>query len=275
MTKIAFQGVLGAYSEAAIMALYPSAKPVPCTTFVDAFAAVRFGTADLAMIPVENLIAGRVADVHTLLPASGLKIIGEHFQPIIHHLLAIPGTKLGEIRKVISHVQGLSQCRRFLEANKIQAEIFADTAGAAQEVAKLKDKSIAAIASMKAGQVYGLESLAQNIADVPKNVTRFLVLAQKENMPKREIPCLTTLVYTVRSVPAALYKTLGGFATNGVNLTRIESYLAEGNFMSATFSIDVEGHPESEAMKTAVDELKFFAHNVQFLGTYPKAESRI
>lgn len=271
---IAFQGVPGAYSEAATRALYPAARTLPCPTFEDAFGSVRTGDADLAMIPVENLIAGRVADVHALLPDSGLSIIGEHFQPIEHHLLALPGSHLADIKLVISHIQGLSQCRQFLAQHQIASEVFGDTAGAAEEVAKRGDKTLAAIASARAGEIYGLQSIAANIADHPQNMTRFLVLALEAITPPLDIPAMTSLIFTSRSVPAALYKALGGFATNGINLTKIESYVSDEDFTSAKFYIDVEAHRESAAMKNALEELAFFAPQIQILGTYPQAAWR-
>lgn len=271
---IAYQGMPGAYSEAAALTYFPNAKTIPCTTFFEAFESTKTGQSELSMIPIENLIAGRVADVHTLLPTSQLYIIAEHFQPITHHLLGLPGSQLSDITQVISHIQGISQCRQFLTQNKIHASVVGDTAGAAQEVAQKGDMSLAAIASARAGELYGLKSLASNIADIPKNMTRFLVLSREQMIPPLSVPCITTLVFTVRSVPAALYKALGGFATNGINLSRIESYLAEANFTSTTFSIDVEGHPQSDAMKHALEELHFFAQNIQFLGTYPQDQRR-
>ena len=278
MVKIAFQGAFGANSDMACRAVFPDCETLPCFGFEDAFAAVREGKADLAMIPVENSVAGRVADVHHLLPEGGLHIIGEHYQPIQHHLLAIKGAKLEYIKRVESHVQALAQCRKWIRSHNIQPVIHADTAGAAEEVSQRGDKTVAAIASDLAGKIYGLESLATNIADIdgkegsPENTTRFLVLSRTAKTMPPESACVTTLVFRVRSVPAALYKALGGFATNGVNITKLESYLVGGSFTAAQFYIDVEGHPQSPGLRLALEELHFFAHEVKILGTYPRRQ---
>jgi prephenate dehydratase len=274
MTKIAFQGAFGANSDMACRTVFPEAETLPCFSFEDAFAAVRDGNAQLAMIPVENSVAGRVADVHHLLPEGGLHIIGEHFQPIRHHLLAVKGAKLSDITRVESHVQALAQCRKWLRAHNIQPVIHADTAGAAAEISERGDKTIAAIASDLAGNIYGLESLATDIADSggkngPQNTTRFLILAPKAKEMPPELACITSLIFSVRSVPAALYKTLGGFATNGVNITKLESYLVGGSFVAAQFYLDVEGHPQQMGLRLALEELAFFAHEFKILGTYP------
>jgi len=272
--KISFQGAFGANSDMACRVVYPDCETVPCFGFEDAFAAVREGRADLAMIAVENSLAGRVADVHHLLPQGGLSIIGEHYQPINHHLLAVKGAKLSEIKRVESHVQALAQCRIYLREHNMQAVIHADTAGAAEDIAKRGDKTVAAIASDLAGKIYGLESLATDIADSQRqggkqNTTRFLIMSKTPHIPSPQTPCITTLVFRVRSVPAALYKTLGGFATNGIDITKLESYLVDGNFTAAQFYIDVEGHPDTEKLGLALKELSFFAHEVKILGTYP------
>jgi len=269
MTKIAFQGAFGANSDMACRAVFQNCLTLPCFSFDDAFTAVREGSADLAMIPIENSVAGRVADVHHLLPQGELYIIGEHYQPIAHHLLALKGAKLEDIKRVESHVQALAQCRKWLKSRGIQAVIHADTAGAAEDVSKRGDKTVAAIASDLAGEIYGLESLATNIADGPQNTTRFLILARQPHEPPPNIDCVTSLVFRVRSVPAALYKALGGFATNGVNITKLESYLVDGSFTAAQFYIDVEGHPKTTSLHLALEELAFFAHEVKILGTYP------
>jgi prephenate dehydratase len=271
MTKtIAFQGVAGAYSDLACRAVFPDDKTLPCLSFEDAFAAAQEGRADLAMIPIENSIAGRVADVHHLLPEGGLTIIGEHYQPVVHHLLALTGAKLGDIREAHSHVQALAQCRAFLREKNIKPVVTHDTAGAAAEIARLGDKTVAAIASELAGKMYGLQSLAADIANLRNNTTRFLILSREAK--KREAdanPCVTTLVFRVRSVPAALYKALGGFATNGVNITKLESYLVNGSFTAAQFYLDAEGHPDDVSFRHALEELAFFAHEVKILGSYP------
>jgi prephenate dehydratase len=253
----------------ACRAVFPDCETVPCFGFEEAFAAVREGNADLAMIAVENSVAGRVADVHHLLPEGGLHIIGEHYQPIKHHLLALKGAKLQDITRVESHVQALAQCRKWLRANDIQPIVHADTAGAASDISRRGDKTVAAIASDLAGKIYGLESLATDIADGPKNTTRFLILAREAKEPAPETDCVTTLVFRVRSVPAALYKTMGGFATNGVNITKLESYLVDGSFTAAQFYVDAEGHPKSTPLRLALEELAFFAQEVKILGVYP------
>ena len=266
---IAFQGALGAYSDLACRAVFPNDETYPCESFEDAFAAVREGKADLAMIAIENSVAGRVADVHHLLPEGGLHIVGEHYQPIEHHLLALPNATLNDIKKAYSHVHALPQCRRWLKKQNIEPVNRPDTAGSAEEVAKLGDKSIAAIASELAGKIYGLKSLATNIADAKDNTTRFLILSPTPQRPvPHTAPCITTLVFRVRSVPAALYKALGGFATNSVNITKIESYFVDGNFTAAQFHVDVEGHPDEPPLKRALEELTFFADEARILGVY-------
>jgi len=271
---IAFQGRPGAYSDLACHAVFPNWDTLPCQSFEDAFAAVREGRANLAMMPVENSTVGRVADIHHLLPHGGLHIIGEHYQPVEHHLLALPGTKLSDIKFAHSHVQALSQCRNFLRKNNITPMIKGDTAGSAAELKNLNDKSVAAIASHLAGKIYGLESLSGNIADQAGNTTRFLIMSgqaqtapRSKNMGKGEI--MTTLVFRVRSVPASLYKALGGFATNGINITKLESYMVDNKFTAAQFYADMEGHPEDASMQLALEELAFFADEIKILGVYP------
>jgi prephenate dehydratase len=267
---IAFQGAPGAYSDLACRAVHPDFETVPCMAFEDVFSAVRDGRAELAMIPIENSVAGRVADVHHLLPEGGLHIVAEHYQPIVHHLLALPNAKLADIKRVESHVQALAQCRKWLREHNIQAVIRADTAGSAEDVAKQGDISVAAIASELAGKIYGLQSLASNIADGPQNTTRFIIVSREAQRPlPNEAPCVTTLIFRVRSVPAALYKALGGFASNGINITKLESYLVDGNFTAAQFYLDVEGHPEETPLKLALEELNFFASEARILGVYP------
>ncbi len=267
---IAFQGELGAYGHLACKAAFPAMTPLPCAAFEDAFAAVADGRARLALIPIENSIAGRVADIHHLMPASKLHIIGEHFQPVNHHLLALPGATLADIRTVKSHVHALGQCRAFLRAHNIQPVVAADTAGSAAEVAQRQDKSLAAIASELAGEIYGLASLAANIEDADHNTTRFLVMSRQAVEPKpHSQPCITTFVFRVRNVPAALYKAMGGFATNGVNMTKLESYQVGGHFTATQFYVDVEGHPEETNLRLALEELEFFSREVRILGVYP------
>ena len=266
--KIAFQGAFGANSDMACRAVFPGRETLPCFGFEDAFVAVREGLAELGMIAVENSVAGRVADVHHLLPEGGLYIIGEHYQPIQHHLLAVKGARLEDITRVESHVQALAQCRKWLRSKNIQPIIHADTAGAAADISKRGDKTIAAIASDLAGKIYGLESLATDIADGAKNTTRFLILAREAQEQPQELDCITTLVFRMRSVPAALYKALGGFATNGINITKIESYLIDGSFTAAQFYLDVEGNPKNTPLRLALEELAYFAHEIKILGTY-------
>jgi len=266
--KIAFQGALGAYSDLACRAVFPDYETVPCVAFEDAFAAVHEGHADIAMLPVENSIAGRVADIHHLLPKGGLHIVGEHYQPVVHHLLGLPGAKLKDIKEAHSHVQALNQCRESLRARNIKPVIRSDTAGAAAEVAKAGDKSIAAVASQLAGKIYGLESLAVDIADLKNNTTRFLILTKEAKRPAADKPVISTLVFRIKSTPAALYKALGGFASNGINITKLESYMIDGSFTAAQFYLDAEGHPDETPMRLALDELGFFAEEIKILGVY-------
>jgi prephenate dehydratase len=273
--RIAFQGARGAYSDIACRTCMPDAETLPCFSFEDAFKAVLEGQAAYALLPVENSVAGRVADVHQLMPSAGLYIIGEHFQPIEHHLLGLQDAELSDIREVHSHVQALSQCRDWLYEHNIRPIVCSDTAGGAEEIAKLGDKTKAGLASELAGVVYGLKSLAADIADQKGNTTRFLLLADKPRVPDPGIPCITTMIFRVRSVPAALYKALGGFATNKVNLTKIESYLVNNRFTAAQFYVDVEGRPDEEPLANAIDELTFFAHEIKILGTYPAHPYRL
>jgi prephenate dehydratase len=266
---IAFQGEPGAYSDLACRQVFPRRKTLPCAAFEDAIAAVTRGRAALAMLPIENSVAGRVADIHHLLPDSGLHIIGEHYQRVNHHLLAVKGARLSDLKIVRSHVHALSQCRKFIRALGLKAEVAADTAGSAAEVAARGDKSIAAIASELAGKVYGLVSLKQNIEDAGHNTTRFLVMAKGEKRAPNKGLVVTTFVFRVRNVPAALYKALGGFATNGVNMTKLESYMVGGRFTATQFYADVEGHPAERDLKLALDELRFFTAELKILGVYP------
>lgn len=275
MKHIAFQGAPGAYSDLACQAAAPDYATLPCLSFEDVFTAVHEDRAELAMLPIENSVAGRVADMHRLLPEGGLYIIAEHYQPVIHHLLALPGARLEDIRQAHAHVQSLAQCRRWLRTRNITPVVNVDNALAAEFVAGSGDKTIAAIASSLAGKLYGLESLAEDIADKRNNTTRFLIMAKKPASPMPgNGPCVTTLVFRVRSVPASLYKALGGFATNGINITKLESYLVDGKFTAAQFYIDVEGHPDERSLKLALEELAFFAHEIKILGTYPAHKFR-
>jgi prephenate dehydratase len=268
--RIAFQGEPGAYSHLACTRAFPALEPMPCAAFEDAFAAVQDGQAGLALIPIENSVAGRVADIHHLMPASRLHIIGEHFERVEHHLLAVKGAKLSDIKTVRSHVHALGQCRDFLRAHRIEPSVAADTAGAAAEVAARGDKSVAAIASDLAGRIYGLESLAANIEDAEHNTTRFLVMSRDVREPAIDAgPCITTFIFRVRNVPAALYKAMGGFATNGVNMTKLESYQINGAFTATLFYSDVEGHPGDVGLRHALEELEFFSAELRILGVYP------
>ena len=272
---IAFQGAPGAYSDLACRHVFPAMTALPCAAFEDAFAAVRDGKAALAMIPIENSVAGRVADIHHLMPDSRLFIIAEHFERVNHHLLALPGATLDRIRAVRSHDHALSQCRNFLREHRLQPVVRADTAGSAGEIRELGDLTVAAIASELAGEIYGLQSLAQNIEDAEHNTTRFLVMAREAKWPQPGSPAVTTFVFNVRNVPAALYKALGGFATNGVNMTKLESYMVGGRFAATQFYADVEAHPEDRPLMLALEELEFFSTEVKILGVYPAHPMRI
>jgi len=272
---IAFQGTPGAYSDLACQRVFPAMASLPCAAFEDAFAAVREGRASLAMIPIENSVAGRVADIHHLMPESRLFIIGEHFERVNHHLLAVPGATLDTIRTVKSHVHALSQCRNFLRSLGLVPVVAADTAGAAAEIAERGDASVAAIASELAGRIYGLVSLQQNIEDAEHNTTRFLIMSQQPKRPSPGNPAVTTFVFNVRNVPAALYKAMGGFATNGVNMTKLESYMVGGRFAATRFYADVEAHPDERPLKLALEELEFFSREVRILGVYPAHPLRI
>lgn len=268
--KIAFQGEPGANSHIAIVEAYPDAEPMPCATFEDALSAISSGEADLGMIPIENSVAGRVADIHHLLPASGLFIIGEWFLPVRHQLMAVKGTKLEDVKSVESHVHALGQCRRIIRKLGIKGIVHADTAGSARDISERKDKTVAAIASRLAAQIYGLDILAEDIEDEAHNTTRFVVLARGPKWAAQGSgPLVTTFVFRVRNLPAALYKALGGFATNGVNMTKLESYMVDGNFFATQFYADVDGHPEDKGLAFAIEELKFFSREFRIVGVYP------
>jgi len=268
--KIVFQGEPGANSHLAAREVYPDHEPVPCATFEDAFAAISSGDAAFGMIPIENSVAGRVADIHHLMPHSGLHIVAEHFMPVRHQLLAPKGAKLDEIRTVESHVHALGQCRKAIRKLGLKPIVAADTAGSAREVAETGDKTRAAIASRLAAEIYGLDILAQDIEDEDHNTTRFIVLSRDAKWAKSDQgPVVTTFLFRVRNVPAALYKALGGFATNGVNMTKLESYMIEGNFFATQFYADVEGHPDDRSLVFAFEELAFFSKEMKILGVYP------
>jgi prephenate dehydratase len=267
---ISFQGEMGANSHLAIVEAYPDARPLPCATFEDALSAISSGEADLGMIPIENSIAGRVADIHYLLPRSDLSIIGEWFLPIHHQLMAPRGAKLSDIKTVESHVQALGQCRNAIRKLGLKSIVAADTAGSARIVAERGDKSCAAIASRLAAEIYGLDILAQDVEDESYNTTRFVVLAREPQWAKpNNGPVVTSFVFRVRNLPAALYKAMGGFATNGVNMTKLESYMVDGNFFATQFFADVDGHPDDRGLAFALEELKFFSKELRIVGVYP------
>ena len=268
--KIAFQGLPGAYSDMACRAVHPEMETVPCPGFEDMFQAVHDGAADLAMVPVENTLAGRVADIHHLLPNSNLHIIGEHFQRVNHRLLVPKGATLETLKQVHSHVHALSQCRKMFRDLGLKPVVHADTAGSAKEVAELGDLSRGAIASELASEIYGLETLRRDVEDDDHNTTRFLIMAREPIDPGLDAgPAVTTFIFRVRNVPAALYKALGGFATNGVNMTKLESYMVGGAFSATMFYADIDGHPEDTSVRLALEELGFFSREVRILGVYP------
>ncbi|MGE0226572.1 MAG: prephenate dehydratase [Acetobacteraceae bacterium] len=273
---IAFQGVPGAYSDLACRNAYPDMATLPCESFETAMDAVRDGKADLAMLPCENSLAGRVPDIHHLLPESGLFVVGEQFQRVEHCLLGVKGSVVGDVKRAHSHTVALGQVRRILRTLGLTPVVEADTAGSAQLVAQWGNKEDAAIASSLAAQIYGLDILRANIEDAPHNTTRFYVTAKRPTLPDSATPNLmTTFVFRVRNVPAALYKALGGFATNGVNMTKLESYMLGGQFAATQFLCDVDGHPEQPALRRALEELSFFSSEVRVLGVYPAAPFRM
>ena len=268
--RIAFQGELGAYSHEACMKARPNNTPVPCATFEDVIATVRNGDAELAMLPVENTTYGRVADMHRLLPDSGLHIVDEAFVRVRICMMAMPGQTLSQIKVARGHLVILPQCRSFLADNAITAEPHADNAGAAADIAKEGEMGAAALASELAAETYGLEVLARDIEDQDTNTTRFLVMSPTPDLTHRgSDQMLTSFVFRVRNIPAALYKAMGGFATNGVNMTKLESYMVGGQFTATQFYADIEGHPEDPAVQRAMEELSYFSSMVKVLGTYP------
>ena len=273
---IAFQGEPGAYSDLACRSVRPEMATLPCRSFEDAFSAVRNGEAALAMLPVENSVAGRVADIHHLLPSSQLHIIGEHFQRVNHHLLAVKGARIEDIVEVHSHIHALNQCRKLTAELDLTPIVRVDTAGAAAEIAESGDKTKAVIASELAGEINGLVSLRAGIEDAQHNTTRFLIMSRDAIVPHPKAgPMLTSFVFRVRNVPAALYKAMGGFATNGVNMTKLESYMVGDHFVAAQFYADIEGHPEERLVRLAMEELRFFTREVTILGTYPQHPYRL
>ena len=273
--KIAYQGEPGANSHIACSEIFPEMTPLPCAAFEDALAAVKTGEARLAMIPIENSIAGRVADIHHMLPASGLHIIGEHFLPIRFQLMAIKGAKLSGITDVFSHVHAIGQCRKIIRKLGLRPHVAGDTAGAARQVSEWRDPSKAAFAPKLAAVVYDLDILAEDVEDEKHNTTRFVILS-KTAAPTKPGPekMLTTFVFDVRNIPAALYKALGGFATNGVNMTKLESYMVDGSFNATMFLADVEGHPSDPPVARALEELKYFSTELRILGVYAASPLR-
>ncbi len=268
--KIIYQGEPGANSHLACREAYPDYEPVPCPTFEDCFTALSSGEVDLGMIPIENSVAGRVADIHHLMPDSGLHIIAEWFLPIRNQLMAPKGASLATIKSVESHVMALGQCRGIIRKMKLKPIVAADTAGSAREVAEANDVTRAAIASRLAAEIYGLDILKENVEDESHSTTRFIVLSKEKKWAEPgNGKVITTFVFRVRNVPAALYKAMGGFATNGVNMTKLESYMVGGNFFATQFYADVEGHPDDRALVFALEELAFFSKELRVLGVYP------
>ena len=274
--KIAFQGEPGANSDTACRDMYPDMEPLPCATFEDAFSALKHSRADLAMIPIENTIAGRVADIHHLLPNSDMHIVGEYFLPIHFQLMALPGVAIDDISTVYSHIHALGQCRNIIRDNGWKAIVSGDTAGSARMVAEAKDMTSAALAPHLAASLYGLDILAENVEDEEHNTTRFVVLSRDANIaPANNGPEITTFVFQVRNVPSALYKVMGGFATNGINMTKLESYQIGGAFTATLFYADIEGHPDDKSVAFALEEMDFFSVHKKILGVYPANNFRL
>lgn len=274
--RISFQGEPGANSDTACRNVFPGMEPLPCPTFEDAFNAVESGKADLAMIPIENTIAGRVADIHHLLPESRLYIVGEYFLPIHFQLMVLPGVKRAEIKSVHSHIHALGQCRKYIRKNGWKPVVAGDTAGAAKLISEVKDRTMAALAPRLASSLYGLDVLEENVEDTENNITRFVILSKGKQWAERNDPdvkMMTTFIFRVRNVPAALYKAMGGFATNGVNMTKLESYQL-GAFTATQFYADIEGHPDDAHVARALEELRFFSKEVRIQGVYPASETR-
>jgi prephenate dehydratase len=268
--RVVFQGEPGSYGHLAAREALPRCEAVPAPTFEDAFAAIREGSVDLGLIPIENSLHGRIADIHHLLPETPIYILGEHFHRVRHQLMAAPGASLATIKTVVSQEPALSQCRKLIRELGLKRQLWADTAGAARHVAEVKDPTLAAVASKLAAEIHGLVILRADVEDEDHNVTRFLIMSREpwdaENNGERII---TSFIFRVRNVPAALYKALGGFATNGVNMTKLESYMIGGNFFATQFYADVEGHPDDRALVLALEELAFFSKELIILGVYP------
>ncbi|WP_205471759.1 prephenate dehydratase [Nocardioides sp. SYSU D00038] len=273
--RIAYQGEPGANSHQVCVQHYPDWEAVACASFEDVFAAVEGGDADLAMIPIDNSIAGRVADIHHFLPDSGLHIVAEHFLRIRFHLMGVPGTRLEQVRTVHSHVHALGQCRKIIRQHGLTPLISGDTAGAAREVAEAGDPTQAAISPPLAADIYGLEILLEDVEDEDHNTTRFVVLSPDlVQAPAGDGPVVTSFIFNVRNLPAALYKALGGFATNGVNMTKLESYMVGGQFTATQFLAEVDGHPDEPGLARALEELAFFTTELKILGVYPADPGR-
>ncbi len=274
-SRVSYQGESGANSHLACREVFPDLEAIGCATFEDALVAVKAGDARYAMIPIENSVAGRVADIHHLLPNAGLNIVGEHFLRVRHQLLALPGASLLTVKKALSHTQALGQCRNTLRKLGLVPVPEADTAGSARLVSEANDPTLAAIASALAAEIYGLKVLMQDIEDEKHNTTRFVVLARQRDATRADDgPIVTTFVFRVRNVPAALYKAMGGFATNGVNMTKLESYQLDGRFVATMFYADVEGHPDDPAVARALEELQFFCSEFLLLGAYKASPYR-
>jgi prephenate dehydratase len=275
-TKIfSFQGMHGAYSELAGKNIYPDSKSIPCKTFEEMFESVLDKKANIAIVPIENSRSGRVADTQRLIPESQLKIVGEYFLEVNHCLMGVPGSTLKDIKRIYSHEQGIAQCRKKIINNKKDMVIVADTAGAAKMISETNNKEDAAIASNLAAKIYNLDILESSFQDFENNVTRFLIMSNELNIPKvNEIDLMTTLVFEVRSIPAALYKSLGGLASNGVNMTKLESYINPQGFDVAQFYMDIEGHPNNRNVKLALEEMKFFCKRIDILGVYKMSDFR-
>lgn len=272
--RIVFQGEPGANSHIAVSEVFPDAEAVPMPTFEDCFSAVENGTAKYAMIPIENSVAGRVADIHALLPHANVFFVGEHFLPIRHQLMALPGVPIEEIRTVHSHVHALGQCRRRLRALGLEPVVASDTAGSARAVAQEGDRSKAAIASRMAAEIYGLEILESDIEDETHNTTRFVIVSAEPEPVPEGVDAMTSMIFRVRNTPASLYKALGGFATNGVNIVKLESYQLDGRFFATMFFADIEGHPREDNIALALDEVRYHTHELRIVGTYPASPFR-
>lgn len=275
--KISFQGDFGANSDTACRKMFPNMEPLPCTTFEDALNAVETGEADLGMIPIENTLAGRVADIHHLLPQTQLFIVGEYFLPIHFQLMVLPGVKKQEIKTVHSHIHALGQCRKIIRNNGWKAIVASDTAGAAKFIKQMGDRSQAALAPKLAAELYGLDIIESDVEDDINNVTRFVVVSREDVRAVRknkDDKIVTSFLFSVRNVPAALYKAMGGFATNGVNMTKLESYQINGSFSATQFFADIEGHPDDAMVRLALEELAFFSKKIRIVGVYPASPER-